>query len=190
MRTQVGRHSGKGAEGLVRQRLALLAILVLLLVAAGAYGRQMVAMVRDALAPEFSYYDNSRRATLKLHHLPGPGHVGQAGEEAGWPETVLRPAAWQTLNLMGLSGPEGEHWTASMVGQVLVVRATYAPVEVGRYQVASGSETGGLVVVELDAGANGLFMMSVAQPRVDSGWFIVRIYNTIDWVHLPWSDDG
>jgi hypothetical protein len=172
---------------LLKQRLALLAVFALLLVAAGAYGQRITVMVRDLVAADFSYYDNASKVTVKVHRIPGPDAPGQAGEGAAWPEAVLRPASRHTLNLMGLSGPEGDLWTASMRGQVLVVMATYAPVEVGVYRVASGTQESGLVVVELNAGPNGLFLMSVAQPCPDTGWFIVRIYNCIDGVHLPWG---
>ena len=174
----------------MKQRPALLVIFTLLLVAAGAYGQHLTALARDTMGRDFSYYDNARKVTVKLHHLPGPDAPGQAGEGAGWPEAVLVPACRHTLNLMGLSGPEGEDWTASMRGQVLVITVAHAPVEVGLYRVTSGTQDSGLAVVELDAGPNGLFLMSVAQPRPDSGWFIVRIYNTIDWLQLPWSGSG
>lgn len=170
------------------RRLAVVAGLLIAAALANAYGRAALDLALDLWGPDFCFYDNGLAVRVKAHRLPGPAASGQAGENAGWPEAALRPAARYTLNLMGLSGPEGGLWTAAMRGQTLVVTATSAPVEVARLRVLSGTAGSGLAVVELDAGPNGVFLMELFQPRPDTGWFIVRIYNALDGLDLPWGE--
>jgi len=157
---------------------AAVAVAVILAVV-GAYGEGISLFIKDIWGTDFSYYDNGLPVTAKLHRLPGPGDPGQAGPEAGWPERALRPACHFTLNLLGLSGPEGGLWTASMQGNFLVVAATDGSGEVGRYRVTQGSETSGLAVVECSAGPNGLYLMDLLQPRPETGWFVVRVYDAL-----------
>lgn len=165
----------------------LTAGMVVLLLAAvwSAYGPQITVLALDLWGPEFTYYDQGRMVVVKAHRLPDPPAPGSGAADSpspsspAWPEAVLRAACGYTLNLMGLTGPEGEAWTASMAGPDLVVLATWAPVEVGRFRVTGGSPDSGLAVVELDAGANGLHLMNLFQPRPDSGWFVVTVYTAI-----------
>lgn len=169
--------SARRSRGVRLLRAAGAALVLLAL--AHAYGAEAVLVARDLWGPDFSYYDNGRTVTVKLHRLPGPGSPGQARLEAGWPEAVLRAASCHTLNLMGLSGPEGRLWTARMVGDVLVVTARAGGAEVGRYRVTEGSPDSGLAVVELEAGPNGLHLMEVVQPHPGGGWFVVEVHTVI-----------
>lgn len=152
-----------------------------------AYGQALTTLALDLWGPDFSYYDNGRTVTVKVHRLPGgrpdpdaqEGTVSPPAAIAPWPETALRAACAYTLNLMGLAGPEGDEWMASMAEQDLVVLATWAPIEVGRFRVMEGSEDSGLVVVELAAGPNGLHLMNLYQPEPGGAWFVVTVYTAI-----------
>ncbi|RJQ08386.1 MAG: hypothetical protein C4551_05270 [Bacillota bacterium] len=161
-------------------------VAAMMLALINSYGRAMATFAQDLWGPDLTYYDNGTPVLAKLHRLPGPGDPGQAPAGTGWPETVLRPACFYTLNLMGLSGPEGGLWTASVegegLGQRLVVRATAGGNVVGRYRVVGGLEDTGLAVVELDAGPNGLHLMDVFQPREGAGWFVIQPYRVVDKV--------
>lgn len=145
-----------------------------------AYGHVITSFVQDTWGADFAYFDNGRSVQVKLHDLPGAAPGGQAAPEAAWPEKVLRPACFYTLSLMGLSGPEGGLWTATLEGeapaQTLVVRATWNGGVVGRYRVTEGSDATGLAVVELDAGPNGLHLMDVQAPAPGAGWYVVQTY--------------
>lgn len=156
---------------------AVMALAMLALI--NAYGRTMATFVQDLWGSDFSFYDNGRTVVVKLHRLPPPGAPPQA-PQAGWPEKVLRAVCGYTLDLMGLSGPEGGLWRAAMEdkgrNRVLLVRATATGAVVGRYRVTEGSEDTGLVVVELDAGPNGLHLIDAMEPRPGAGWFVVAVY--------------
>lgn len=147
-----------------------------------AYGRTLTAFIQDTWGPDFAYFDNGRLVELKLHDLPEPVPPAQAAPSATWPEKVLRPACHYTLSLMGLSGPEGDLWQASLEGkepvQQLVVRATWNNGVVGRYRVTEGAAATGLAVVELDAGPNGLHLMDMQEPSPGAGWFVVEVYRS------------
>lgn len=167
----------------VRRSLYVVGLLALLAALVQVYGPAISMFVKDTWGPGFSYFDNGRVIEIKLHRLPPPFPPAPAGPGLGWPEKVLRPACYYTLSLMGLSGPEGGLWRAvpegDGPGQSLVIRAAGGTV-VGRYRVTEGSEETGLVVVELDAGPNGLHLMDVLEPVPDAGWFVVRTYRVSD----------
>ena len=158
--------------------VAAFAILALI----NAYGRTVATFIQDVWGPDFSFFDNAQTVQVKLHRLPPATDHAQAPAGAAWPEKVLRPACHFTLSLMGLSGPEGELWLGSLEGQppALVVRATWSGGEVGRYRVTEGREEAGLVVVELDAGPNGVHLMDLQQPRPGDGWYVVQVYRAPD----------
>lgn len=190
-----GNGSGARPADRVRSllRLAWVAVIGLAVLAlVNAYGRTLTTFIQDTWGPDFSYFDNGQMILTKLHRLPPATAAGQTappGQAAPptqtapastWPEAVLRPACQFTLSLMGLSGPEGGLWQATLEGkepaQYLVVRATATGAEVGRYRVLEGSPQTGLAVVELNAGPNGLHLMDVLQPTPRVGWYVVQVY--------------
>ena len=46
--------------------------------------------------------------------------------------------------------------------------------------MTEGREEAGLVVVELDAGPNGVHLMDLQQPRPGDGWYVVQVYRAPD----------
>ncbi len=168
----------------LRRFLVTAAAIVLVLALVNAYGRVLSAFIADTWGQDWSYFDNGRVVAMKLHDLPAPAPPAQAPAGAAWPETVLRPACYYTLSLMGLSGPEGDLWRTSLEGkepaQVLVVRATWNNGVVGRYRVTEGAPAMGLAVVELDAGPNGLHLLDVQEPAPGAGWYVVQAYRAPD----------
>ncbi len=185
MSRPIGRDAGEGGDRPPSRRsvrpwvvAALAGLLALALI--NAYGQAMTMFVRDLWGPEFSFYDNGRTVSVKLHRLPPAATPPQVGPDGTWPEQALRPACFFSLNLLGLSGPEGGLWTASLEGEgrgrVLTVRSTGTQAVVGRYRVTEGSEETGLAVVELEAGPRGLYLMDVLEPRPGAGWYVVSVY--------------
>jgi hypothetical protein len=166
-----------------RRRFWVVGFLILLAGAAFASGPALLRAAADAWGPSVSYFDNGRQFTVKVHDLPLPGPSIAADANRVWPETILRSVCHYTLSLMGLSGPEGTLWEANLEktssGEVLVIRAPGGNV-VGRYRVTEGSEDAGLAVVELDAGLNGLHLMSVQAPVANGGWLVIHTYRVPD----------
>ncbi|MCL6580790.1 MAG: hypothetical protein K6U08_04135 [Firmicutes bacterium] len=154
-------------------------VLVLLAVALAGLGPPVAGLAFDFFGPTFTYYDNGRTVELSRSHLRAVSRLPGGGLGLEWPECVLRPACLATLDLLGLAGPEGGEWTAGMEGEGpgcrLVVRTADGTLA-GVYRLTGGEEETGLVVVEVDAGLRGLFLLDVLQPVEGGTWFVVRVW--------------